>query len=42
MRIGGYCYLRGGMPIYVFWQTGNLPVGMWAPDQGVAAYRGRG
>ena len=42
LRIGGYWYPRGGMPIDVFWQTGKLPNGMWVPDQGVAPYRGRG
>ena len=41
-RIGGYWFPRGGMPIDVFWQTGNLPAGVWLPDQGVAGYRGRG
>lgn len=42
LRIGGYWYPRGGMPIDVFWQTGKLPEGVWLPDQGVASYRGRG
>ena len=42
LRIGGYWYPRGGMPIDVFWQTGKLPEGVWLPDQGVAPYRGRG
>ena len=42
LRIGGYWYPRGGMPIDVFWQTGKLPKGVWVPDQGVAPYRGRG
>lgn len=42
LRIGGYWYPRGGMPIDVFWQTGLLPAGVWLPDQGVAPYRGRG
>ena len=42
LRIGGYWYPRGGMPIDVFWQTGVAPKGIWIPDQGVAAYRGRG
>ena len=42
LRIGGYWYPRGGIPIDVFWQTGRLPKGMWMPDQGVAPYRGRG
>jgi 7-cyano-7-deazaguanine reductase len=42
LRIGGYWYPRGGMPIDVFWQQGKLPAGVWIPDQGVAPYRGRG
>jgi 7-cyano-7-deazaguanine reductase len=42
LRIGGYWYPRGGMPIDVFWQTGKLPADVWLPDQGVATYRGRG
>jgi len=42
LRIGGYWYPRGGIPIDVFWQTGKLPDGVWLPDQGVAPYRGRG
>jgi 7-cyano-7-deazaguanine reductase len=42
LRIGGYWYPRGGMPIDVFWQTGPPPEGVWLPDQGVAPYRGRG
>ncbi|WP_198585917.1 preQ(1) synthase [Pararhizobium haloflavum] len=42
LRIGGYWYPRGGIPIDVFWQTGNAPEGAWVPDQGVPPYRGRG
>ena len=42
LRIGGYWYPRGGIPIDVFWQTGKLPAGVWVPEQGVAPYRGRG
>lgn len=42
LRIGGYWYPRGGMPIDVFWQTGRPPEGLWLPDQGVPSYRGRG
>ena len=42
LRIGGYWYPRGGMPIDVFYQTGTPPEGLWLPDQGVAPYRGRG
>lgn len=41
LRIGGYWYPRGGMPIDVFWQTGTLPKDVWLPEQGVAPYRGR-
>ncbi len=42
LRIGGYWYPRGGMPIDIFWQTCALPEGVWVPDQGVPSYRGRG
>ena len=42
LRIGGYWYPRGGIPIDVFYQTGNAPEGVWIPDQGVEPYRGRG
>ena len=42
LRIGGYFFPRGGIPIDVFYQTGAPPEGLWLPDQGVAPYRGRG
>ena len=42
LRIGGYWYPRGGIPIDVFWQTGPQPESVWIPDQGVPPYRGRG
>jgi len=42
LRIGGYWYPRGGIPIDVFYQTGPVPDGVWLPDQGVPPYRGRG
>lgn len=42
LRIGGYWYPRGGIPIDVFWQSGTPPEGIWLPDQGVPPYRGRG
>ena len=41
LRIGGYWYPRGGIPIDVFWQTGEMPKNLWLPDQGVAPYRAR-
>lgn len=42
LRIGGYWYPRGGIPIDVFWEHGRAPKGLWTPDQGVPPYRGRG
>jgi 7-cyano-7-deazaguanine reductase len=42
LRIGGYWYPRGGIPIDVFYQTGAPPAGLYLPDHGVAPYRGRG
>jgi len=42
LRIGGYWYPRGGIPIDVFWQSGAPPAALWLPDQGVSSYRGRG
>lgn len=42
LRIAGFWYPRGGIPIDVFWQTGELPNGVLLPDRGVSPYRGRG
>ena len=42
LRIAGFWYPRGGIPIDVFWQTGKLPAGVSLPDPGVSPYRGRG
>lgn len=42
LRIGGYWYPRGGIPIDVFWQTGPVPQDLWVPDQNVKNYQGRG
>jgi 7-cyano-7-deazaguanine reductase len=42
LRIAGYWYPRGGIPIDVFYQTDTPPDGLWLPDTGVAPYRGRG
>jgi 7-cyano-7-deazaguanine reductase len=41
LRIGGYWYPRGGIPIDVFYQTGSPPEGVWIPEQGVEHYQGR-
>ena len=42
LRIGGYWYPRGGMPIDVFFEKGKKPADLWVPDQQVEPYRGRG
>ena len=42
LRIGGYWYPRGGIPIDVFYQYGQAPKGMWIPEQKVESHRGRG
>lgn len=42
LRIGGYWYPRGGIPIDLFYASGEIPKGVWVPEQGVPPYRGRG
>jgi 7-cyano-7-deazaguanine reductase len=42
LRIGGYWYPRGGIPIDVFWQSDAPPEAVWIPAQEVQPYRGRG
>lgn len=42
LRIAGFWYPRGGIPIDVFYQTGDIPSGVDVPDPGVSPYRGRG
>ena len=42
LRIAGFWNPRGGMPIDVFWQTGEAPKGLWLPEPGVGTYKGRG
>jgi 7-cyano-7-deazaguanine reductase len=41
LRIGGYWYPRGGIPIDVFYQTHQPPKGVFIPEQGVKNYAGR-
>jgi len=41
LRVGAYWQPRGGIPIDVFWQSGDPPAGAWIPEQGVPPYRGR-
>lgn len=42
LRLGGYWYPRGGIPIDIFFQTDEPPKAVWIPPQGVPPYRGRG
>lgn len=42
LRVGGYWYPRGGIPIDIFYQHGKLPKDVWLPEQDVAGYKGRG
>jgi len=42
IRISGYWYPRGGIPIDVFFQRGKLPKEVFVPETGVPPYRGRG
>jgi len=42
LRIAGFWYPRGGIPIDVFWQTGRLPKDVFLPDLEVEPYHGRG
>ncbi len=42
LRIAGYWYPRGGMPIDIFYQSGNPPQRVYIPELEVPMYRGRG
>ena len=41
LRIGGYWYPRGGIPIDIFYQTGLTPKNVWIKNQNVSEYKGR-
>lgn len=41
LRIGGYWYPRGGIPIDIFFQSGKLPKDVWVKEQEVSSYKGR-
>ena len=42
LRLAGYWYPRGGIPIDVLFQTGEPPAGLCLPDLEMPPYRGRG
>ena len=41
LKIGGYWYPRGGIPIDIFFQSGKLPKDVWVKEQEVSVYKGR-
>jgi len=41
LRIGGYWYPRGGIPIDIFYQYGDLPKDVWLKEQGISDYKAR-
>ena len=41
LRIGGFWYPRGGIPIDIFWQTCEQPKNIFIPKMNVAQYKGR-
>lgn len=41
LRIGGYWYPRGGIPIDIFFQTGKKPSNLWVPKQNIPTYKAR-
>jgi len=41
LRIGGYWYPRGGIPIDIFYQTAKQPADLWIPEQNIGDYKGR-
>lgn len=42
LRIGGYWYPRGGIPIDIFYQSNPVPKDLWLPPIEVPMYKGRG
>lgn len=42
LRIGGYWYPRGGIPIDIFFENGKKPESVFVPAQQVSSYKGRG
>ncbi|MBU6339063.1 MAG: preQ(1) synthase [Rickettsiales bacterium] len=41
LRIGGYWYPRGGIPIDIFFQSGKQPSNLWIPNQDIPTYKAR-
>ena len=41
LRIGGYWYPRGGIPIDIFYESGKIPKGVNIPEQKIEHYHPR-
>tara|TARA_X000000950_G_scaffold47575_1_gene55068 strand:+ start:1105 stop:1560 length:456 start_codon:yes stop_codon:yes gene_type:complete len=41
LRIAGYWYPRGGIPIDIFWQNNEKPKNIFIPELEIPTYRGR-
>tara|TARA_B100000963_G_scaffold155291_1_gene135205 strand:- start:364 stop:819 length:456 start_codon:yes stop_codon:yes gene_type:complete len=41
LRIAGYWYPRGGIPIDIFWQNNEKPKNIFIPELDIPIYRGR-
>lgn len=41
LRVCAFWYPRGGIPIDVFWQSGDPPDGVYVPEPGISPYKGR-
>lgn len=41
IRVCAFWYPRGGIPIDVFWQSGDLPENVYLPEPGVPTFSGR-
>ena len=41
LRIAGYWYPRGGIPIDIFWQNEDKPKNVFIPEIDIPIYRGR-
>lgn len=41
LRIGGFWYPRGGIPIDIFYQTGEILKNVYVPEFGISTYKPR-
>ena len=41
LRISGYWFPRGGIPIDIFYENKKAPKNLYIPDTGIKPYKGR-